>query len=145
MLSLGVSLVFTLPVILYPSTEMLEVWLDERNDERHRKMEAVAYIMLNQPGFDDSPKPFWDKQKSLLSDDDETVYTVTDQISPRPMGIGHFDIEMRDLSSPTTGAGEYVAPSCSSQEPSPMNLESNDINSTSTASVRISPINQTWI
>ena len=42
MLSLGVALVLTVPVILYPSTEMLEVWLDERTDERLRKIEADA-------------------------------------------------------------------------------------------------------
>lgn len=42
MLSLGVALVLTLPVILYPSTEMLEIWLDERADVKRRKLETEA-------------------------------------------------------------------------------------------------------
>jgi len=127
MLSLGVALVLTLPVILYPSTEMLEVWLDERNDERRRKSEAAAAaaMMSHQPGVGVPSRPFWSSQKSLLPDDDETVYTVKDSFSPRQMGIKHLDIEMRELSSSTTGAGDYVAPSCS-PEPSPMTLQNND-------------------
>jgi hypothetical protein len=51
MLSLGVALVLTVPVILYPSTEMLEVWLDERTDEhtdeRLRKIEADGASMTS--------------------------------------------------------------------------------------------------
>ena len=118
MLSLGIALVLTLPVILYPSTEMLEVWLDERKDERRRKMEAAA--MMSEPQVPPKQEPFWLRQKSLLPGDDETVYTVSDTLSPRPMGIVNKqdDIEMKDMSC-STGAGEYVAPSCS-PEPSPM-------------------------
>ena len=66
MLSLGIALVLTLPVILYPSTQMLEVWLDDRNDERRRKMEAAS-MMTSQPM---EVRPFWSHKKSLLSDDD---------------------------------------------------------------------------
>ncbi|KAL3801103.1 hypothetical protein HJC23_002396 [Cyclotella cryptica] len=52
MLSLGVALVLTLPVILYPSTEMLEIWLDERADEKRRKLEAEAEAN-NVPNYED--------------------------------------------------------------------------------------------
>lgn len=52
MLSLGVALVLTLPVILYPSTEMLEIWLDERADEKRRKLEAEAEAH-NVPNWED--------------------------------------------------------------------------------------------
>ena len=52
MLSLGVALVLTLPVILYPSTEMLEIWLDERADEKRRKLEAEADAN-NVPNYED--------------------------------------------------------------------------------------------
>ncbi|KAL7481797.1 hypothetical protein ACHAW6_007472 [Cyclotella cf. meneghiniana] len=52
MLSLGVALVLTLPVILYPSTEMLEIWLDERADEKRRKLEAEA-AAKNVPYYED--------------------------------------------------------------------------------------------
>lgn len=146
MLSLGVALVLTLPVILYPSTEMLEVWLDERNDERRRKMEAAAMNLSYHSDRGESPRPpqqqrpFWLRQKSLLPDD-ETVYTVNDTQSPRQMGIKYADdIEMRELSCSTHTAGggecgidgagggdvgDYVAPSVS-PEPSPVTLESND-------------------
>jgi len=139
MLSLGVALILTLPVILYPSTEMLEVWLDERNDERRRKIEqaAEASAMARRGGEESSWKePFWIRQKSLLPDD-ETVYTVSDTLSPHSLGIRHEDIEMRELSGSTAGgvgAGDYVAPSCSvsSPEPSPMTFQ-NDNESTTNA------------
>lgn len=36
MLSLAVALILTLPVILFPSTEMLEIWLDERDEKRKK-------------------------------------------------------------------------------------------------------------
>ncbi|KAL3765584.1 hypothetical protein ACHAWO_003876 [Cyclotella atomus] len=52
MLSLGVALVLTLPVILYPSTEMLEIWLDERADEKRRKLEREAEAN-NVPNYED--------------------------------------------------------------------------------------------
>jgi hypothetical protein len=52
MLSLGVALVLTLPVILYPSTEMLEIWLDERADEKRRKLEMEAE-KNNVPNYED--------------------------------------------------------------------------------------------
>jgi len=115
MLSLGVALVLTLPVILYPSTEMLEVWLDERNDERRRKMDLAAMARKERKP---EKEPFWQSQKSLLPDD-ETVCTVTsDTASPRKLGIRHPDIENRDwsassagmTSNSSAGAGEYVAP-----------------------------------
>jgi len=127
MLSLGVALVLTLPVILYPSTEMLEVWLDERNDERRKRMEqaaAEAEEAARSRGKVSAGKgssssrrneAYWSRQKSLLPDD-ETVYTVNDTASPRSLGIRHEAIEMRDLSCSNAagGAGDYVAPSVSS-------------------------------
>jgi len=115
MLSLGIALVLTLPVILYPSTEMLEVWLDERNDERRRQREQLLASTSSPDGGGASPRqPFWLRQKSLLPDD-ETVHTATDTLSPS-LGIRHGDIEMRDLSDSTVG--DYVAPSCSASSPS---------------------------
>lgn len=126
MLSLGVALVLTLPVILYPSTEMLEVWLDERNDERRRKMEQQQEAVSSPMSQGQGPigvRPFWRTQKSLLPDD-ETVYTVNDIASPRQLklGIKHEDIEMRELSCSTAGVGDYIAPNCSG-EPSPISLQ----------------------
>lgn len=125
MLSLGVALVLTLPVILYPSTEMLEVWLDERNDERRRKLEAAA-LSKQEESQQPQQRPFWHHQKSLLPDD-ETVLTVSDTQSPRNMGID--GIEMREWSS-FTGSGDYVAPEVNqsgtgSPEPSPLTNQNN--------------------
>lgn len=124
MLSLGVALVLTLPVILYPSTEMLEVWLDERNDERRRRVEEAAEAAaLSRRGQEvQAREPFWQGKKSLLPDD-ETIVTVSDTLSPR-LGIRGGDIEMRDLNcSPVSDGGVsgvkrgYVAPSCSVNSP----------------------------
>ncbi|KAL7538518.1 hypothetical protein ACHAXR_010949 [Thalassiosira sp. AJA248-18] len=124
MLSLGIALVLTLPVILYPSTEMLEVWLDERSDERRRKMEAASMMSRQR----ESNGAFWLRQKSLLPDD-ETVCTVKSDFSPRSsLGI----IEMGELSC-STSAGEYVAPEVNpsrSPEPSPMHDNESFVTST---------------
>ena len=125
MLSLGVALVLTLPVILYPSTEMLEVWLDERNDERRRKKEAAASASQR----DTSPRAFWHvRQKSILPDDEETVYTVSD-FSPRSeLGLRNGEIEIQGVSS-SNETGEYIAPEMHASglpEPSPMAFHDND-------------------
>ncbi|KAL9189141.1 hypothetical protein ACHAXT_011631 [Thalassiosira profunda] len=103
MLSLGVALILTLPVILYPSTEMLEVWLDERNDERRRRIEAA----MGQQ--EKSSRAFWQNQESLVPDD-ETMYTVRDKHTARSLGIQQTDIEMTELASPANTTGGYVPP-----------------------------------
>lgn len=105
MLSLGVALVLTVPVILYPSTEMLEVWLDERTDERLRKMEADASMKSSSFQHPGGPQPVELRQKSIMPDDDEeTLCTVHDDMqSPHPLGIVNQDI----ASSTKSG---YVAP-----------------------------------
>jgi hypothetical protein len=36
------EVMLTLPVILYPITEMLEIWLDKRAHEKRRKLEMQA-------------------------------------------------------------------------------------------------------
>lgn len=82
MLSLAVALILTLPVILYPSTEMLEIWLDEREEKRRKRMEA-ALAALDNPV--DSPEDSaklrnlvkTSRQKSILQvtsrDDEDTI------------------------------------------------------------------------
>ncbi|KAL3778863.1 hypothetical protein ACHAW5_009342 [Stephanodiscus triporus] len=120
MLSLGIALVLTLPVILYPSTQMLEVWLDDRNDERRRKMVAASTMP--------SPlkvQPFWSQKKSLLSYDDESFQSATDTVSPRPMGIHHDKNGVSELSC-STGAGKCAVPSRPSPAPSLLTSQYDD-------------------
>jgi hypothetical protein len=105
MLSLGVALVLTLPVILYPSTQMLEIWLDERNDERQRKIEGI--VISPEP----RRRPLHCRQRSLLPDD-ETVDTANESLSQRPPGIDYGGAEERNLNT-SPCAGNYTAPNCS--------------------------------
>ncbi|KAL7548789.1 hypothetical protein ACHAWF_012823, partial [Thalassiosira exigua] len=104
MLSLGVALVLTLPVILYPSTQLLEVWLDEVNErqdqeERERNNNSTPTVL---------PRPSLFGQKSLLPDD-ESVYTAADTLKSRTLGIQHSEVKRHERSA-STGAFEYVAP-----------------------------------
>ncbi len=107
MLSLGIALVLTLPVILYPSTQMLEIWLDERNDERQRKIEASKKIV---PG-PRRERELHFRQKSLLPDD-ETVDTACESLSQRPLGIDYENDEIKN-SVHLSCTGKYTAPACS--------------------------------
>mmetsp|Transcript_13285 Transcript_13285/g.30528 ORF Transcript_13285/g.30528 Transcript_13285/m.30528 type:complete len:927 (-) Transcript_13285:103-2883(-) len=97
MLSLGVALVLTLPVILYPSTEMLEVWLDERDDERRKRKEESQPDYLK-----------W-KRRSLI--DDATL--MTNLSRDASLSLRGSDV------SPNGGKPIIVSPSCV-QEPSPV-------------------------
>ncbi len=81
MLSLAVALILTLPVILYPSTEMLEIWLDEREEKRRkRRMEDSLATLANgmdQPHDESKLKNLvqTSRKKSILQvrDDDDTI------------------------------------------------------------------------
>ncbi|KAL7443643.1 hypothetical protein ACHAXH_009502 [Discostella pseudostelligera] len=115
MLSLGVALVLTLPVILYPSTQMLEIWLDERNDERQKKIEAGNTISADPMKAGSSHCP----QRSILPDD-ETVDTASESFSQRPLGIDYGGAEMRN-SITSTYAGKYIAPACPNAHTKPPN------------------------
>lgn len=80
MISLAVALILTLPVILYPSTEMLEIWLDEREEKRRKRMEDALPTLEDE---NDQPKDESklknlvqaSRQKSILQvrDDDDTL------------------------------------------------------------------------
>jgi len=133
MLSLGIALVFTVPVILYPSTEMLEVWLDERKDERE-KAEAVATMRrsrLPPPGRRSEAIKL--REKSILPEDDDTVDTMTELQSPSALGINtQQDIELRDMSCSPGDVGGYTAPSCA-PEPSPQSNQDDTAQPTTTA------------
>ena len=97
MLSLGIALILTLPVILYPSTEMLEVWLDERDDERRRRKEETKPDYLK-----------W-KRRSLIDDATLTTNLSYDaSLGPRRSDVS--SIEEKPI---------IVSPS-HVQEPSPM-------------------------
>ena len=118
MLSLGIALVLTVPVILYPSTEMLEVWLDERKDERE-KAEAAATMRSRPPPLGRLSDAIKLREKSILPEDDDTVDTMTELQSPSALGINtqqDGNIELRDMSC---SPGGYTAPSCG-PEPSPL-------------------------
>jgi hypothetical protein len=122
MLSLGIALILTLPVILYPSTQMLEVWLDDRNDERRKKMEAASILTSKTMEV----RPGWSKNnflQSLLSDD-ETVDTVSDIANPRPAMIHHDKIGGEESCS--IGAGRYADPFPLSPESSLITFQNDD-------------------
>jgi hypothetical protein len=93
MLSLGVALVLTLPLILFPSTQLLEVWLDDRTEERRRKVEEMD--MQQDFVSQQQQKPL----KSLLSDDeDSTIDANSDTVSSQCKKTqGAAGIEMRDF------------------------------------------------
>ena len=105
MLSLGVALVLTLPLILFPSTQLLEVWLDDRTDERRRKVEEMD---MQQEFLSQQQKSL----KSLLSDDeDDTVFS-----SQCKKDIQDAGIEMRDFGCLTHAS----LPSCTMRAPPPL-------------------------
>ena len=112
MLSLGVALILTLPVILYPSTEMLEIWLDEREDERRRKMLNVSTIPPQLDSLKTNQRQSIRQQirhKSLIEDDDETLCTISNPVSPHENEHSDLykEIEMKDLRERNGG---YSAP-----------------------------------
>jgi hypothetical protein len=95
MLSLGVALVLTLPLILFPSTQLLEVWLDDRTEERRRKVEEMD---IQQDFVSQQQKPL----KSLLSDDEDSTIdansdTVSSQCKKGSTQGATAGIEMRDF------------------------------------------------
>ena len=97
MLSLSVSLILTLPVILYPSTEMLEIWLDEREEKRRKHMEATLAALgdeIGQPQEDVKLQNFVEmsRYKSILQvRDDEDTLGSPDSKS--------FEVELRNMYS----------------------------------------------
>lgn len=117
MLSLGVALVLTLPVILYPSTEMLEIWLDEREDERRRRLEAEAAVV------DQAPEKLSTNQlrsirkhirsKSLI--DDETLGTLDASLTgndvPRSQSAKESCSGMIEM-LPMPSSFGYTSPKC---------------------------------
>jgi hypothetical protein len=117
MLSLGIALVLTLPVILYPSTQMLEIWLDERNDERQRKIEDSKKIV---PESWRERRKSHCRQKSLLPDD-ETVDTACESLSQRPLGIDYDNHDIRN-SVNSSCAGKYTAPASSKVQETSRNV-----------------------
>lgn len=123
MLSLGIALILTLPVILYPSTQILEVWLDDRNDERRKNIEATS-ILTSKP----TVRPGWSKKnslESLLSEDDDTYDTVNDVASPQPMMTHHDKIGGKDVSC-SIGVGTFADPFPLSPEPSLITFQNDD-------------------
>lgn len=104
MLSLGVALILTLPVILYPSTEMLEVWLDERDDERRKRMEESQPDYLK-----------W-KGRSLI--DDATMLTNPSHDLTNPS----HDDSLSPLGAvvSTNGGKPTNVPTSCVQDPSPI-------------------------
>jgi len=81
MLSLGVALILTLPVILFPSTQMLEIWLDEREDERQRKMLASMQQADKMPKKQLRSIRKTIRERSII-EDDETLCTVPHNSNP---------------------------------------------------------------
>lgn len=98
LLSLSIALILTLPVILYPSTEMLEIWLDEREEKRQKRREAALLGLQNEV---DPPQPQVDaharrklvnssRQRSILQntgEDDDVMGSPTSTDSD-----GSFDL-----------------------------------------------------
>ena len=92
LLSLSIALILTLPVILYPSTEMLEIWLDEREEKRQKRREAALLGLQNEV---DPPQPQVDaharrklvnssRQRSILQsigEDDDAMGSPTSAVS----------------------------------------------------------------
>jgi len=81
MLSLGVALILTLPVILFPSTQMLEIWLDEKEDERQRKMLASMQQADKMPKKQLRSIRKTIRERSII-EDDETLCTVPHNSNP---------------------------------------------------------------
>ena len=103
MLSLAVALILTLPVILYPSTEMLEIWLDEREEKRRKRMEA-ALQQIDQPREDAKSRGNLVKtirQKSILQvrDDEDTFASASKS----------HEFELRDAQSAGSEFQQHVS------------------------------------
>ena len=142
MLSLSIALILTLPVILYPSTEMLEIWLDEREEKRQKRREAALMSYTNE--IDSSP-PQDDakvrrnlvnmiRQRSILQDrdDDETLGSPLSESSGSEMKDVNVELaeslsvkteykqpKKEVVVSPLEGDGSITSPSANKSNPDP--------------------------
>lgn len=99
MLSLAVALILTLPVILYPSTEMLEIWLDEREEKRRKRMEAV--LMSHGNEIDQQQEEAKTRRNLVEMIRRKSILQVRDDDDTLASPMNSCDFELRDVQPPS--------------------------------------------
>jgi len=99
MLSLAVALILTLPVILYPSTEMLEIWLDEREEKRRKRMEAV--LMSHGNEIDQQQEEAKTRRNLVKMIRQKSILQVRDDDDTLASPMNSCDFELRDVQPPS--------------------------------------------
>jgi len=148
MLSLAVALILTLPVILYPSTEMLEIWLDEREEKRRKRTEDALAALSEEPPEEDARNLVkMSREKSILQvrDDDDTLGSPTfnsgefELRDVHSMGsIGHVSFPSQEnafsFNTKSTEENEQTKEAVMKEAVSPMGADESVISSSATKS-----------
>jgi len=99
MLSLAVALILTLPVILYPSTEMLEIWLDEREEKRRKRVEVALMAHVNE--IDQQQEKAKTRRNLVKMIRQKSILQVRDDDDTLSSPINSCEFDLRDEQYPS--------------------------------------------